>query len=548
MTDLIAELCDRAGPCRDTKQSMNFAFTRAFLIRHRRSMADLSIIAFCIGVLSYLAMEFDFFVQEGHETLQQETIELDEAMLIGAVLALGLLIFAIRRYREQKQESARLLAAEQHIRVLAFQDPLTGLPNRRQFDDALKAAIAAPPREHAVHAVLLLDLNGFKRINDVYGHSTGDEVLRITSERLISAMHDGHLVARLGGDEFAVLATHLASPEAATSIALRIIDSLSKPILLGATPHQVGSGIGIALVPSDAITSEQALRKADLALYRAKEERPSALHFFEDDLDRRVREREWLEQELRVAVSTGKIQTVFEPTVDLRSGRITGFEVSPKWIHPVAGEIAPDRFIAIAEETGIIHQLMNTVLREACTVASRWPSNIVLSMDILPVQLKDESLKLRIMETLAQTGLAAERLEMEITESALVRDLEAAQFVLGGLRDLGVRIALDNFGTGYSSLYHLRNFKLDKIKIDSSFIRAMHSQKESADVIQALVGLAHGLGLSIAAEGVEDADQRNSLVRTGCQQGQGQLYSHVLSGEQTLTAVKAYLEPSASGS
>ncbi len=501
-------------------------------------MADLSIIAFGTGVILYLALEFDFFVQEGHESIQQETIELDEAMLIGALLALALLVFAIRRYREQKRESARLLEAEQHIRVLAFQDPLTGLPNRRQFDDALKAAIAAPPGEHAVHALLLLDLNGFKRINDTYGHSTGDEVLRITAQRLVGAMRDGNLVARLGGDEFAVLATHLSSPEAATSIARRIIDVLREPIPIGTTLHQVGSGIGIALVPSDAATAEQALRKADLALYRAKEERPSALHFFEDGLDQHVREREWLEQELRYAVAADQIQPVFEPTVDLRSGAITGFEVSPRWIHPTAGEITPDRFIAIAEETGLIHELMRSILCEACTVATRWPEPVILSVSILPVQLKDESLKLRIMETLAQTGLTANRLEIEITESALVRDLEAAQIVLGGLRDLGVRIALGNFGTGYSSLYHLRNFKLDKIKIDSSFIRAMHSQEESAAVVHALVGLAHGLGLSIAAEGIDFPDQEHSLVQTGCQQGQGQLYRSTLTPEQTLAAVE----------
>lgn len=527
---------------------MTLASTKAFIIRHRRSIADLTLIAATVIVGLYLALEFDFFLQEGHETIQQETIELDEALLIGGVLAIGLLFFAFRRYREQKREAARRLAAEQHIRVLAFQDPLTGLPNRRQFDDALKAAIAAPPREGAVHAVLLLDLNGFKQINDVHGHGVGDEVLTVTAQRLLSAMRDDDLVARLGGDEFAVLATHLIGPDAATNIARRIIDALKEPIVIGSTKHTVGSGIGIALVPSDATTPEDALRKADLALYRAKEERHSALHFFENTLDQRMRERDWLEQELRAAVANGEIQAVFEPSVDLRTGIVTGFEATPRWQHPTAGLIGAERFIAIAEESGIIHEMMDHILRQACTAAANWPASVTLAVDILPIQLKDHSLRSRVLDILSATGLAASRLEMEITESALVRDLESAQIVLGGLRESGVRIALDNFGTGYSSLYHLRNFKLDKIKIDSSFIRSMNNgassgngktNEESAAIVRALVGLAHGLGLTIAADGIEDPDQQSSLLLTGCQQGQGNFYSEPLSAEQTLSLCTA---------
>lgn len=547
---------------------MTLAQVKAFIIRHRRSISDLSIIIAVVLVGLYLALEYDFFKQEGHETVQQETIELDESLLLGGVMAVGLLIFSYRRYSEQKRESARRLAAEQHIRVLAFQDPLTGLPNRRQFDDALKAAIASPPREGAVHAVLLLDLNGFKQINDVHGHSTGDEVLTITAQRLLSAMRDGDLVARLGGDEFAVLATHLASPEAATNIARRIIDALKEPIVIGSAKHVVGSGIGVALVPSDAATPEDALRKADLALYRAKEERHSAMHFFENTLDERMRERDWLEHELRAAVADGHIHAVFQPTVDLRNGHITGFEASPRWQHPTAGLIGAERFIAIAEESGIIHELMDHILRQACTAAAKWPANVTLAIDILPIQLKDHSLRSRVLDILTATGLTPSRLEMEITESALVRDLESAQIVLGGLRESGVRIALDNFGTGYSSLYHLRNFKLDKIKIDSSFIRSMNtatratseplnstgaleadavnealnaakSREESAAIVRALVGLAHGLGITIAADGIEDSDQQTSLLMTGCEQGQGHLYSEPMSAEQTLVAFTA---------
>ena len=536
------------------------------MVRHRRSLAEISIIIAIVIVGLYLAVEFDFFHQEGHETQQRETVELDEALLLGGIVSVCLLVFAIRRFQEQKKEVVRRTAAEQHIRVLAFQDTLTGLPNRRQFDDALCAAIASPPSEGGNHAVLMLDLNGFKQINDVYGHAAGDELLTVVAERLLSVMREGDLVARLGGDEFAVLATHLISPDAATNIALRIIETLKEPIVIGRSKHLVGSGIGIALIPSDAITSEEVFRKADLALYRAKEDRRSAMHFYENSLDQRMRERDWIERELRNAVAAGQIQPYFEPIVDLRTGQITGFEALPRWLHPTTGEINSNRFIAIAEESGLIHEIMDHILRQACKAAVLWPASIILAIDILPSQLKDRSLAARILEVLNTTELPAQRLELEITEAALVRDLGAAQLVLGSLREAGVRIALDNFGTGYSSLYHLRNFKLDKIKIDSSFIHAMQGTNgshgiiqdievsgpeaaegrsgignENAMIVRALVGLAHGLGLTIAAEGVLDPGQQSSLLLTGCQQGQGNLYGQPLSLEQTISIFETQL-------
>jgi len=507
------------------------------MIRHRTSLKELSLIIAGLIVGLYLTLEFDFFLTAHNATPHEQTIELDEALLLGAIVAIGLLLFSIRRYLEQKRETARRVAAEQHVRELAFRDPLTGLANRRQFDDALKAAAAAPPREGAVHAVFLLDLNGFKQINDIHGHGIGDEVLVLTAQRLLGAMRDGDLVARLGGDEFAVLALHLSSSEAATNVAFRIIEALAAPMATGNTKHQVGSGIGIALIPDDASTPEQALRKADLALYRAKEERRSAVRFFEEEMDKRVQERQWLEQELRAAVVNGDIQAYFQPSVDLKTRMIVGFEASPRWIHPSFGEVPPDRFIPIAEESGLIHELADQIMRQACTAAAQWPREVILSIDVLSSQLKDKTLTARVIQILQDSGLPPERLEIEITESALVRDLEAAKQILGGLREAGVRIALDNFGTGYSSLYHLRNFKLDKIKIDSSFIRAMVAEQESAEIVRALVGLAHGLGLTIAAEGIQDSEQQASLVSNGCEQGQGYLYSVPVSAQRTLAVI-----------
>ncbi|MGH8136852.1 MAG: putative bifunctional diguanylate cyclase/phosphodiesterase [Steroidobacteraceae bacterium] len=480
---------------------------------------------------TFYAWQVDVFVNEGTTSLHEQTIELDEVLLLGGLLTLSLLVFAIRRYLEQKRETRRRVAAEQHARELAFQDDLTGLPNRRQFDAALKAALAAPPRAGAMHGVFLLDLNGFKQINDVHGHSIGDEVLVVVAQRLRSAIRDGDLLARFGGDEFALLAHHLAGAEAATNVALRVIQSLERPIETGKLSHQIGAGIGIALVPDDASVPEEALRKADVALYRAKAERRSALRFFETQMDRQVRERDLLEQELRAALRSGAIKSVYQPCFNLKSQELVAFEASPCWNHPALGIIPSERFIPIAEETGLIHELAAGLLRQACAAAAAWPAHVILAVDLFPGQLKDRELKAAVVTLLSDCGLPPQRLEIAITESALVQDLEAAQEVLGGLREAGVRIALDNFGTGYSSLYHLRNFKLDKIKIDRSFIERMGSKRESAAIVNALVGLGEGLGLTVAAEGIDSAQQQALLLRSGCEQGQGHLFSDALSAE-----------------
>ncbi|MDB5687202.1 MAG: hypothetical protein JWR77_1791 [Rhizorhabdus sp.] len=513
---------------------MDFARVRSFVIRHKVSICDLAILFAILLVGAFVAFEVDVFANEGAMTLHQETLELDEVLLLGGLLAIGLLLFAIRRYLEQKRETRRRIAAEQQARELAYQDGLTGLPNRRQYEDALKAALGAPPRAGAAHGVFLLDLNGFKQINDAHGHGVGDEALVVVAHRLLAVMRDGDMVARFGGDEFAILAPHLAGPEAATNIALRVIDAMDSAIPAGGRLHRAGVGVGIALLPGDATTIEEALRKADVALYRAKAERRSALRFFEPEMDARIREREAMENALRAALDDDRIEAMYQPTVNLKSREVVGFEVAPRWIDPEQGEIALERFVAIAEEVGLMHLLSERILRRACAAARGWPPHVTLAVDIYPSQLKDRLLSARIIDILAETGLAPERLEIEITESAIVADMENAQAVLGSLRSAGIRIALDNFGTGYSSLYHLRNIKIDKVKIDSSFIHAMASEHESASIVTALVGLGHGLGLTIAAEGVAAIDQESSLIASGCEQAQGHLFSAAITAGETL--------------
>lgn len=513
---------------------MNWTRLRSFVIRHRVTISDLSLLAAALASAAYIAFDVDIFMHESQLTPRRAIVELDEMALLGALLAIGLLIFGWRRYAEQKREVKRRMAAEAHARTLAYQDVLTGLPNRRQFDDALVAALAAPPRAGGAHALYLLDLNGFKQVNDVHGHGAGDEVLIVVGQRLRGAMRDGDMVARFGGDEFAILAHHLAGPEAASNVALRVIEALKEPIAGGEVRHHIGAGIGIALLPADAATPVEALRKADVALYRAKAERRSAMRFFEEQMDHRIHERAQMEQALRDAMAAGSIETVFQPSFDLRDHTIVGFEALPRWQHPVQGDIPPERFVAIAEEAGLIHELAEALLRRACLAAAQWPVHVRLSIDIFPLQLRDELLAARVVRILHETGLAAERLEVEITESALVADLEAARITLGALRGAGVRIALDNFGTGYSSLYHLRNFKLDKIKIDRSLIDAMGDERESAAIVNAMIGLGHGLGVTVAADGIDFGAQERSLLGTGCEQGQGNVLSGPVSQAEAL--------------
>ncbi len=502
---------------------MDWPAIRSFIIRHRFAIRDLGLVLAAVAALAYCAFAFDLFQNEDGPTVHKAEIELDEALLLGVVLALGLLLFGARQYLRQKREMARRLSAEGEVRKLAYQDVLTGLPNRRRFDDALAAALGAPPRAGASHAVLLLDLNGFKAINDVHGHAAGDELLIVVAQRLLGAIRDGDLVARFGGDEFAILATHLADPEVATTIALRVIDALDAPVHAAGATHRVGAGIGIALLPVDATSIEEAIRKADVALYRAKAERRSALRFFEPQMDVRIRERAAMEAALRRALDEERIDIVYRPTFDLRTRGVVGFEAAPRWIDPEHGEIPIERFLAIADEVGLIHALGERVLRLACAAARSWPAGITLSVDIHASQLRDNLLGARIMRILGEAGIAPARLEVDVTESAFVADLDNARSVLGNLRASGVRIALDNFGTGYSSLYHLRSFRLDKVKIDRSFVQAMTRERESAGIVQALVGLGHGLGLTIAAEGIEASDQEGALLGTGCEQGQGDL-------------------------
>lgn len=511
-----------------------------FLSRHRISLQDLTVLLAALLVGAFLVFEFDVYLDEGRVSPRQEEIEFDEAMVLAALLASGLLIFSIRRYREQRRETRRRHQAEQQVRAMVFQDGLTGLANRRRFDLALKAACESPPSASAVHAVFLMDLNGFKQVNDRHGHGVGDEVLVVAAQRILSAAREGDLVARFGGDEFALLATHLSDPEAASTIARRILNNLREPIVTGAIRSQISAGIGIALMPKDALAATDLQRQADVALYRAKAERGGAWRFYEESMDRQIRERDQLEQALRAALDNGQVEAYYQPSIDLQTQAVIGFEVMPRWTHPTLGELSRERILPIAEACGLALELTLHLLSAACVTARHWPPRTLLTIEIVPSLLHAAGLQTRMLETLSAGGFDPARLELEIAESALVQRMDAARESLHGLREAGVKIALGKFGTGYSSLYHLRNFTLDRIKIDRSFIESMASEGRNADIVSALVGLGQGLGLAVTADGISDGALQRSLLDLGCRQGQGQFFSSPVRADQT-AAGNAYL-------
>lgn len=505
-----------------------------FIVRNRISLTELSIIASVVALLSYVAFAYDLFTNEGRVSAAKETIELDEALLIGVVLLVGFLAFAVRRYHEQKREMLWRQNAERRARELAYQDPLTGLPNRRQFDEALDIAVASPPRSGAVHAVLMLDLNGFKQVNDVYGHDAGDAVLMIVAQRLCQSLREDETIARLGGDEFVVLARHLLGPEAASSIAMRLLESLANPIMVNGVAHNLSAGVGIALLPLDAATAEEAMRKADVALYRAKAERRAAYRFFEEEMDQIIREREQLEKDLKLALDQDQIQPSFRPSRDLRTGAVVGFEVEPQWLCTQGEPLPPERFLPIAAETGLIHTLAMQVWQRACMQALQWPAQVALAISVLPGQMQNPRLAAEILQMLDNTGLAPQRLQMNIAENMVVQDLAAAKALVTPLQAHGVAIVLNHFGTGYSNLYHLSEFHFDQVKIDRRLVERM-DQESSAKLVRALVGLGQGLGLKVCADGIAH-DDSDSLLDAGVQEGQSG--DVPVSGQATLSLVQ----------
>jgi diguanylate cyclase (GGDEF)-like protein len=414
--------------------------------------------------------------------------------------------------------------ADEKIAHLAHYDALTDLPNRVHFRERLEQAMkAVRPGEQL--AVLYIDIDEFKSVNDALGHPVGDELLMGVADRLRSCLSASDVAARLGGDEFAVIQTAIKSQSETTELVDEIHSAIRRPFECMGHLITTDASIGIALASGDGLDLDQLLRNADLALYGAKGDGRRTYRFFEAGMDARARERRSLELELRQAISDGSLEAWYQPVLDLETNRISSCEALLRWRHPERGMISPAEFIPIAEETGLINQLGHWVLNTACAEAVNWPDEVRVAVNVSPIQFRSQTLALNVAAALAASGLSAGRLELEITEAVLIRDDEAALEVLHQLRKLGVRIALDDFGTGYSSLSYLQRFPFDKIKIDRSFIRDLAGAGASSSIVQAVVNIAAASDMTTTAEGVETEQQRNLLHILGCTEMQGFLFS-----------------------
>jgi diguanylate cyclase (GGDEF)-like protein len=415
--------------------------------------------------------------------------------------------------------------AEAKIAHMAHHDALTELPNRLRFREQLQHELGRL-RDGASIAVLCLDLDLFKGVNDTLGHPAGDQLLRIVSRRLNDAVRDSDMVARLGGDEFAIIQTQtVQQPDEATALAGRLIDVISAPYDIEGHQVVVGMSVGIAIAPLDGRDADQLIKNADMALYRAKEEGRGTYRFFERAMDARARTRRELELDLRSALHTGEFVLNYQPIVDVQSGEITTFEALVRWHHPRRGLISPADFIPLAETTGLIVPLGEWVLRKACSDAAGWSRPVRVAVNLSPAQFRHRTLVQSVVSAVATSGLAPDRLELEITESVLLQDSEATLATLHTLRDFGVHISMDDFGTGYSSLSYLRSFPFDKIKIDQSFVRDLATRDDCVAIIRAVTGLGNSLGIATTAEGVETTEQLELLRQYGCGEVQGFLFS-----------------------
>ncbi|RVJ90565.1 EAL domain-containing protein [Sinorhizobium meliloti] len=411
--------------------------------------------------------------------------------------------------------------AERTIEHLAHHDALTDLSNRSSFDRRLRQALAAAVHHDDALAVLCLDLDRFKAVNDIFGHGEGDRILRKVADILRAAAGEADTIARLGGDEFAIVQTGAAQPEAARLLADRILKLFSEEMDTRRDPMAVGVSIGVAICPGDGTTAERLYGNADTALYRAKQTGKGIACFFDAEMDAAVRTRRQIENDLRHAVVRRQLFLEYQPLVDVRDDRIVGYEALLRWRHPDRGLVGPNLFIPIGEESGSIIQIGEWVLEEACSEAVRWHEPLPVPVNVSPVQFLLPNLFDRIESILMRTGLEPRRLELEITEAALMHNRDDVLATLVRLRLLGVRIVMDDFGTGHSSLSNLQTFPFDKLKIDCSFTASLDKDPAAHAIIRAIIALGHSLNLPVVTEGVETERQRQIIVDEGCRQIQG---------------------------
>jgi len=454
-----------------------------------------------------------------------------------AVLVVTLLcLYMVRRLWTSSlnlsQSMLKLGASEAQALHLAFHDVLTGLPNRALVEDRLTQALALATRHEQRVALLLIDLDRFKNINDTYGHHAGDELIIAVAHRLAGLMRPCDTVGRIGGDEFLVVMPEVDNIGQVEALAQRILEALSQPFPLFGGEVWSGASIGLVLAPKDGVDRQELVRKADIALYEAKSSGRGKYRQFERVMDESIRTRQSIAADLRAALQNFKGLAVwYQPLMDIGGKNMVGVEALLRWDHPTRGAIPPGDFIAIAEETGLIIPLGEWVLREACLTQQRFP-DLMVAVNVSPVQFRATGFVARMVEIVRESGGDPQRIELEITEGVLIEDEHEARAIIIALRDAGFRIALDDFGTGYSSLNYLSTFPVDKIKIDRSFTQSLGVAENSVAIIESVVKLGHAMGLTVTAEGVETPGQMSALADAGCNQLQGYLFSKAVPFER----------------
>jgi len=453
----------------------------------------------------------------------------DRTLSIALLLNIALILFGWRRYKDLSEEIAERTNAEQRAQTLALRDPLTGFYNRRALAEHGGDLLAKTLKRQKTLAMLMIDLDHFKNVNDVHGHAIGDALLKGVAAEVAKLMPPSAIAARLGGDEFACTFAYDASnPEIVERVAQAIVSRLAQPFDADGAHVHISGSLGISHSDAGCESIDSLMRRADIAMYAAKHMGRNRHAWFDVSMERELKARNDIELGLRNGIPRGEFVPYFEQQIDLTTGRLHGFEMLARWEHPTRGLIMPDEFIAIAEETGTIADLSLSVMRQAMVEARNWDPALTISVNISPMQLKDPWLAQKLVKLLTETGFPANRLEVEITESSLFENLALAQSIVGSLKNQGIKLALDDFGTGYSSLAHLRALPFDRIKIDKSFVMSIIENAESAAIVNAITRLGDSLGLPVTAEGIESSAIEERLRQLGCHKGQGWLYGRPL--------------------
>ncbi|WP_426233008.1 putative bifunctional diguanylate cyclase/phosphodiesterase [Pararhizobium sp. DWP3-4] len=503
------------------------------------SRAGKQLLALTAGALVLWGVGYVWHLQifNAFKVLTVDTI--DAWLLSIFIIGVASFVYSLFRIFDLRKEMHRQHQHARRSHWIATHDHLTGLPNRYAFEkfQIFQPLLNEDDDHQPMATIFSIDLDGFKKVNDLVGHQGGDQLLRDVSKRLAAFAEEG-CVFRFGGDEFIVVARGLA-PEKAGRFANLIIHSLTRPIQVGVIWCQVGASIGYARWPEHGDLLQDVCHKSDIALYEAKSKGANTSLAFHEDMQHKVLARAQLEGQLREAIDAGRIKPFYQPLIDLRSGAVCGFEALARWTEEDGSSVSPLIFITIAEETGLITTLFQQLLGTACEDAKLWPEDIVLAFNLSPVQMEDRLLTSRILEILKTAGLPPARLEVEITENALIEDPELAASIIDDLHNAGIQIALDDFGTGYSSLAQLARYKFDKIKIDKSFVSSLRKCGRHDKIVQALLNLSKGLEIKTTVEGIEDNAQLAYFLQEGCDIGQGYLFGKAMPASETLSFLES---------